>query len=125
MKNNYWVVDGWLIFKPEFNDELNEYYDVINKYEKIMFSNYNDPLIAIKTNNEWNREYLNNYIKSYFNQKINLSNNIHLTHLTFGFNFNQEINLSNNINLTDLTFGFLFNQEIDLSNNIKFNTFNF
>ena len=57
MENNYWVVDGWLIFKPEFNDKLNEYYDVINKYEKIMFNNYNDPLIAIKINNK--PSYLN------------------------------------------------------------------
>jgi hypothetical protein len=22
MENNYWIVDEWLIFKPEFNKEL-------------------------------------------------------------------------------------------------------
>ena len=119
MTHNYWIVDDCLIFKPEFNDKLDEYYNVINKYNKIMFSNYNDPLIAIKTNNEWNREYLNNYIESDFNQKIDLSNNINLTHLTFGCWFNQEIDFSNNINLTYLTFGWDFNQKIDLSNNIN------
>ena len=48
MENNYWIVNEWLIFKPDFNDELDKYYNVINKY-----------------------------------QKIDLSNNIHLTHLTF------------------------------------------
>ena len=48
MDENYWIVDDWLIFKPEFNEELNEYYDIINKYKKIMFINYNEPLIAIK-----------------------------------------------------------------------------
>ena len=57
MENNYWIVDDWLIFKPEFNEELDEYYDVINKYKKIMFSNYNDPLIAIETNNIYNYKY--------------------------------------------------------------------
>ena len=45
MENNYQIVDEWLIFKPKFNEELTNYYDVINKYNKIMFSNYNDPLI--------------------------------------------------------------------------------
>ena len=45
MENNYWIVDDLLIFKPEFNEELTDYYDVINKYKKIMFSNYNDPFI--------------------------------------------------------------------------------
>ena len=39
MENNYWIVDEWLIFKPDFNENLDEYYDVINKYEKVMFSN--------------------------------------------------------------------------------------
>ena len=50
MENNYWIVDDWLIFKPEFNEELDKYYGIINKYKKIMFSNYTNPLIAIKTN---------------------------------------------------------------------------
>ena len=34
-----------------------------------MFSNYDDPLIAIETNNKWNNKYLNNYIESKFNKK--------------------------------------------------------
>ena len=28
MENNYWIVDEWLIFKPGFNEELTNYYDV-------------------------------------------------------------------------------------------------
>jgi len=119
MENNHWIVDDWLIFKPKFNEELINYYDIINKYKKIMFSNYNNPLIAIETNNQYEREYHGNWIKSNFNPEIDLSNNINLTHLTFKDNFNQEIDLSNNINLTHLTFGYYFNQEIDLSNNIN------
>ena len=102
MTNNYWIVDDLLIFKPEFNDEFYDYYDMINKHSKIIFSNYNDPLIAIETNNNCKIEY--DYNNSKFNKKIDLSNNINLTHLTFGYKFNQEIDLSNNINLTHLTF---------------------
>ena len=119
MENNYWIVYGWLIFKPDFNDETIIYYDVINKYKKIMFSDYNNPLMAIESNNQFKDKYYGNYIKSNFNQKIDLSNNINLTHLTFGNDFNQKIDLSKNINLTHLTFKCGFNQEIDLLNNIN------
>ena len=59
----------------------------------------------MKTNNNMIMKYSNNCIDNNFNQKIYLSNNINLTHLTFGDYFNQEIDLSNNINLTHLTFG--------------------
>ena len=119
MDNNYWIVDDCLIFKPEFNDKLDEYYNVINKYNKIMFSNYNDPLIAIKTNNEWNREYLNNYIESDFNQKIDLSNNINLTHLTLSGDFNQKIFIP--LSVKSLTMAYCNNQYIidNLHNNIE------
>ena len=97
MKNNYWIVDEWLIFKPEFNEKLTYYYDVINKYKKIMFSDYNDPLMAIETNNQYAVKYYGNYIESEFNQKINLLNNVNLTHLTFGRCFNQEIDIPLNV----------------------------
>ena len=97
MDENYWIVDNWLIFKPEFNEELNEYYDIINKYSKIIFSNYNKPLIVIETNNKWNKEYNYIYIPCEFNKKIDLLNNINLTHLTFGKYFNQEIFIPFNI----------------------------
>jgi len=119
MENNYWIVNEWLMFKPSFNEDLLNYYDIINKYKKIMFSNYNDPLIAIKTNNKYESEYDYNYINNKFNKEIDLSNNINLTHLTLGIIFNQEIDLSNNINLTHLTFGCGFNKEIYIPLNIK------
>ena len=47
MENNYWIIDEWLIFKPDFNEELTDYYDIINKYNKIMFNN-NVSLISKK-----------------------------------------------------------------------------
>ena len=119
MENNYWIVDDLIIFKSEFNEELIDYYDIISKYSKIIFSNYNDMSIAIETNNNYEKKYKNKYVKSKFNKKIDLSKNINLTHLILGEYFNKEIDLSNNINLTNLTFGYCFNQEVDLSNNIK------
>ena len=73
MENNYCIEKEWLIFKPSFNDVLINYYDVINKYKKIMFSIYDEPLIAIKTNNEYKNEYRNNNIENVFNKKIDLS----------------------------------------------------
>jgi len=119
MENNYWVKDEWLIFKPSFNEDLLNYYNIINKYKKIMFSNYNDPLIAIKTNNKYESEYNYNYIENNFNQEIDLSNNINLTHLTFGKYFNQEINIP--LNIKSLNMYQCNNQYIidNLHNNIE------
>ena len=91
MENNYWLENEWLIFKPEFNEELIYYYDIINKYKKVIFSNYNKPLIAIKKNNMHKVKFKYNFVNNCFNQEIYLSNNINLTHLTFGYKFNQEI----------------------------------
>jgi hypothetical protein len=46
MENNYWIIDDWLIFKPKFNKKLTEEdYTVINNYNKIIFSNYDEPFI--------------------------------------------------------------------------------
>ena len=100
MENNYWIVDDWLIFKPKFNEELTDYYVIINQYKKIMFSDYNNPLISIETNNQYTDEYQTDTvfnIFNIFNKKMDLSNNLNLTHLTFGDDFNQEIIIPFNI----------------------------
>ena len=86
MENNYLIIDEWLIFKSDFNEELTDYYDIINKYNKIMFNN-NVSFISEKN------EYANYILYSIFNQEINLSNNIHLTHLTFGYKFNKDVSV--------------------------------
>ena len=99
MELPYWIVDDKLIFKPEFNEELDNYYDVISQYNSLIFSNYNDSLITIKTNNKYNDKYENNYKCSKFNKKIKLTSNI--TYLSFGF-----------------FFGFCFNQPLKLTKNI-------
>ena len=103
---DYWIWnDNTLVFKPEFNKPLDDYINIISKYNKLIFSNYNDIDICIETNNEY--EFDEYYFDSNFNQEVkNLPPNI--THLTFGWNFNQPvINLPKNI--THLTFDKEFN----------------
>jgi hypothetical protein len=56
---DYWIQDNKFIFKPEFNEPIDKYYDLISNYNTLIFSNYNDVNICIKTNNL----YDNNYIK--------------------------------------------------------------
>ena len=46
----YWIIDNKLIFKPDFNDELDNYYDIMSQHNELIFSNYNNPETAIKTN---------------------------------------------------------------------------
>ena len=118
MENNYWIENEWLIFKPEFNEEMTNYYEIINKYKKVLFSNYNDPLIAIQKNNNYVYEYYNKHINSDFNKEIYLLNNINLTHLTFEWNFNQEIYIPFNVKSLNM---YCNNQYIidNLHNNIE------
>ena len=57
IKINYWIITDTIIFKPEFNNELDGYIEIISQYKKLIFSNYNEPEITIKTNNiykDWN-----------------------------------------------------------------------
>jgi hypothetical protein len=119
MKTNetedYWIWnEDIFVFKPEFNKPLDDYINIIQKYDNLIFSNYSDITICIKTNNQYEYEFT----KYYFNQAvINLPPN--LTHLTFGYYFNQEvINLPPN--LTHLTFGYYFNQEVDIPFSVKY-----
>ena len=89
MNTKYWIIDDKLIFKPEFDEELEEYYNVIGQYNTLIFSNYNDPEITIKTNNKYEGRNYDNYKKSKFNKEIKLTENI--THLSFGRYFDQKI----------------------------------
>ena len=97
MENNYWSADDWLIFKPEFNENLDEYYDIINNYNKIMFSNYDDERnfadeLFIKNLDDVNYlepkcKYYFGFKQNKFNKKIDLSKNTNLTHLILGCDF--------------------------------------
>ena len=108
---DYWIWNvNTFVFKSEFNKPLDDYINIISKYDKLIFSNYSNVKIYMETNNQLKSEFYKYYLKSKFNQEVNnLSPNI--THLTFGWQFNQEVN---NLpqNLTHLTFGYDFNQEV-------------
>jgi hypothetical protein len=110
---DYWVYQDYLIFKPHFNKEINEL--SLRKYKHIIFSNYKNPLITIKTFNKYIYEYKDFYEFSKFNQPINLPDTI--IHLTFGYYFNQPVNLS--CSLTYLCFDFNFNQPLNLPNSLE------
>ncbi len=105
----YWIIDNKLIFKPDFNDELDNYYYMMSQHNELIFSNYNSLEGAIKTNNSYELGYY-----SKFNKKIILTDNI--THLIFGYYFNQEVKLTKNI--TNVSFGEKFNKKIMFCKNV-------
>lgn len=125
--DDYWSLSNEesIIFKPNFNKELDEYYVIINKYKKLYFSNYNDPLMAIKENKlkfenfiyfrELKRQKLDLFCEG-FNKKIDLRKLNNLTHIYFGTYFNQQIEFPKDNNIECISFGQFFNQNVDLSN---------
>jgi hypothetical protein len=122
MEQPYWIISDTIIFKPEFNETLDKYIEIISQYPKLIFSNYNDPKIAIKTNNVYDGEYRYFCNYSLFNQPLgnSLSNLINLEQLTFGYKFNQQLDklLSNLINLKYLGLGYSFNLPLEIPYNI-------
>src|SRR3990167_1427749 len=84
----YWIYENKVIFKPDFNDKLDDYIDIISKHNELIFSNYDDCIITIKTNNKYCEEYYK-YDKKYkiskFNKLVIIPQNV--THLTFGSYF--------------------------------------
>lgn len=111
-----------IIFLWDFNESLDEYMDLINSRNKIMFENslirktqslFNQPIKSLP-------EHLTHIIFGhYFNQPINLP--ICTQFLMFGDHFNQHLILPNNI--TFLSFGKDFNQRIILPNKLLHLTF--
>ena len=114
MDQPYWIISDTIIFKPDFNNELDEYIKIISQYKKLIFSNYFDPKITIETNNIYYYKYTNQNNCSLFNQPLSdsLLKLINLQQLTLGWAFNQPLSnsLSNLINLERLTFGNNFSQ---------------
>ena len=56
---DYWILDDIIIFKPKFNNVLDDYVEIISKYDKLIFSNYDCPKICTHTNNDYNSNYIN------------------------------------------------------------------
>jgi DNA-directed RNA polymerase subunit K/omega len=121
---DYWIYQDYLIFKPTYNKKLNN--KLLSKYNRIIFSNYTKPLVAIETNNELNYSdfysgsifgkycfssyLLNNIFNKYFNCVV-LNLPPTLTHLTFGDKFNKLVSLPEN--LINLTFGDDFDEDYE------------
>jgi uncharacterized protein YihD (DUF1040 family) len=137
---DYWIIENKFVFKPQFNESIDKYYNLIDKYDVLIFSNYDDANICIERNNLHCEQYYFKYFYSKFNQVIklhanltNLNFNHHfnqfvelpdtLIHLSFGWHFNQPIELVDN--LTHLTFGNNFNQEVKLPLNLTHLTFGY
>ncbi len=126
------MIDEYLIFKPQFNGSLDKYKDSLNKCTHLIFSNYDDWKLCIKTDNQRNKIYSTQFVGSKFGNVIGsiffliktcwfikpIELNQKLTHFTMGERFNQPIQL--NQNLTQLLVGYNFNQPIELTNKIKY-----
>src|SRR3990167_11009185 len=113
-EKDYWIYENKIIFKPEFNDKLDNYLDIISKCNELIFSNYDDYNIEIETNGKYTNIYKNIYKSSKFNQSITISENI--THLIFGFRFNQPVIIPQNV--TYLTFGNQFDRQVIIPQNV-------
>lgn len=90
--NNYWIHEKSLIFTPDFDEPLNKYFGLIKKSNKLIFSNYNDLDVCIKSNNCFS-DNLNNYNKSKFNKKFQYENKFDdfFDHFTFFCSINHLI----------------------------------
>ena len=140
MNDVYWIYEDKFIFKPEFNEPIDKYVDIIKNYSQLIFSNYDDLEICIETNNDYEFKYNHKFIESRFNQQLSneLDNLTCLTHLTLGYYFNQSLEIPfnikiltlecNNINLIEnlpnsieeLNFNYNFELELNnLPNSIK------
>ena len=117
----YWIYENKVIFKSYFNNKLNNYLNIISKYNELIFSNYDNYNITIKTNNKYYVEYIKNYKPSKFDQQVIIPENI--THLTFGWNFNKQVIIPENV--THLTFDYWFNQQVIIPQNVTHLTFGF
>jgi len=120
----YWIINDAIIFRPGFDESLDNYLDVISNYPILIFSNFNDPHIALKNNNKYSSEDYYSCVGSIFNQPLikfhnflsntNTNTNINLQRIIFGERFNQPLDdtLSNLVNLRELTFGNHFNHPL-------------
>jgi hypothetical protein len=91
VENNYWTYDDYFIFKPEFNGSITNYLNILIKYKKLIFSDF-DQKVDIKTiiNKNYNQALSGN---SKFNQPLSntLDQLSNLTHIDFSSSFNHLI----------------------------------
>ena len=120
MDSPYWIIDDAIIFKPEFNECLDNYLDIISNYRILYFSNYDDPHLVLKYKNIYNKKLdtSSSFDKPLSNSLSGLQN---LEELDFGYSFNKSLgnSLSKLTNLRKLTLGYNFNQHIVIPGGIK------
>ena len=68
MNKDYWIYNDAFIFKQEFDGLIDDYINIISKYNKFIFWNYDDLELCIKTNNKY--DYKLKYKNSNFNQPL-------------------------------------------------------
>jgi hypothetical protein len=119
---DYWIFKDWLIFKPQFNRELDN--ELLFRFNKLIFSNFCSLELCLETKNENNFPdcttdywYFKSYIGSAFDQD-NIVLHDNLTHILFGYHFNQNIILPPK--LIYLNVGESFNQPISFGDVITY-----
>ena len=100
--NDYWIYENSFIFKPTFDKPIDNYIEIIKNYKKLIFSNYDNLELYIKTNNNFKFTYDKQFIRLNFNLPLenSLSNLTNLTYLELGYKFNQSLELLPNIKIT-------------------------
>jgi len=100
----YWISNTSIIFKPEFNEPLNNHIQITSQYNKLIFSDYDDLDSCLETNNKYNIKHKNSYKGSQFNQELknSLLNLKSLQQLIFN-NFNKKLGNPLTNPLTNLT----------------------
>ena len=125
VRKPYLIVGDAIIFESKFNNSLDNYTKTISNCRILIFSNYSDPYLALKYNNDHLKVLENNVLnhddyyllkRSKFNHPLHnsLSDLINLRELTFGHSFNHPLgdSLSTLTNLQKLTFDYYFNQPL-------------
>ena len=64
MNCNYCIYKDIFCFKPHFNRIINDHIEIIKNYKRLIFSNYADLKICIRTNNLYDFEYYRYYFWS-------------------------------------------------------------
>lgn len=88
-ESNYIIFNNKIIFNNDFNEPLNNYIELIAKYNYLIFSNYKDINISIKNKNKFKVEDSINYVNNNFtnfNQPIlYLPDSIKYIYLSYNF----------------------------------------
>lgn len=118
---DFWTGINFIVFKPQFNNLVeNIELELLDK-KKIIFSNFsyiNQILLLLKNDNNEHSCYNNCRDHSTFNQPLYLSELIFTTHLILGENFNNIIQLPRQLIYLELNDN--FNHQINLPDSLEF-----